>query len=432
MNIAILTMFNGLSKTYSLVTVVEEQLQILLSSGHHVSLLVCQDCPDTERYGIYLDERIEWIKVTNRYNGEQIHWRDYSGSTGDVHPTFFEEAAVIAKDLAGILSNTDVCIMHDILYQGWHLIHNVAIREAQSLLPNVRFVAFTHSLPVQRPDLIEWPFSARFSPMPNTTFVYPTRSGLDALAAQYDVTREHCSVVNNSLNLLENADSNILSLSEQVDLLSPDILIVYPGRLTTGKQFEKAAALAGAIRSVSGLSLRMICCDFPSLDIHAHIYKSIIKEEGMKHGLQENDLVFTSDLGWKDGFPHRAVMDLFRYSNLFICPSYSESFGLIVLEAASGGNFLVLNQAVPALEELGTRLKAYFMRWNARNIGYSTVEHYSPSETDYYREHAVRIVELIQANQVLQAKTIIRQQYSSHWIWKHQLEPILTGHSGVN
>ena len=69
-------------------------------------------------------------------------------------------------------------------------------------------------------------------------------------------------------------------------------------------------------------------------------------------------MIFTSDLGYEDGFPRAGVLELFQMSNLFVCPSYSESFGLTVLEAASRGNFLVLNEAVPALQELGTALGA--------------------------------------------------------------------------
>ncbi len=72
-------------------------------------------------------------------------------------------------------------------------------------------------------------------------------------------------------------------------------------------------------------------------------------------GLDDSDMVFTSDMGYPQGFPRSAVFELFTLSNLFICPSYSESFGLTVLEAASRGNFLVLNEMVPALEEIGKK-----------------------------------------------------------------------------
>jgi len=418
-------MFNGLDRTYSLVNVVAEHLTMLLNANIKTKVLVSQDCPDSERFGIFKDERVEWVKVTNKLNGEQITWFDYSQPNGEIHPTFFQETDVIAKDLANKLSDVDVCMMHDIHYQGWHLIHNVAIRKAQQELPHVKFIAFTHSAPVNRPPNLKWPFSARYTPMPKTIYIYPTQAGIPALSKQYDVAEGRCRVVNNSLNLFADMSKDIKKLSKEADLLSPDILIIYPGRLTTGKKFEKVAAFAGAIKKRTEQIVKVVFCDFPSMDTEPETYKNNIKMTGYNFGLKEDDVHFTSDLGYPHGFPRHGVLELFTFSNLFICPSYSESFGLTVLEAASRGNFLILNEAVPALEELGKKLHAYFMRWDARNFGFDTKEKYHPSEQAYLEEHGDRIINLIRENPVIYSKTKIRQRYSPNWIWKNQLEPLL-------
>ena len=148
MKVAILTMFAGLSSTYSLVNVVADQLQMLLDAGIAVKMLVSENCPDRERTGIFSDPVLQWVKITNTLDGQPIHWRDYSAPTGSVHPTFHREADAIARDFVRHLQDVDVCILHDILYQGWHLVHNVALRKAQKQLPQLRFLSFTHSLPV--------------------------------------------------------------------------------------------------------------------------------------------------------------------------------------------------------------------------------------------------------------------------------------------
>jgi len=425
MKAAILTMFNGLSTTYSLVNVAAEHLKMLLDAGIQTKMLVSQDCPDIDRKGIFADERIEWVKVNNRFNEKPIRWFDYSQPDGIVHETFFEEAEVIATDFIALLRDIEVCIIHDIHYQGWHLIHNVALRKAQEQLPNVKFIAVTHSLPVNRPPVLTYPFSCRYTAMPNTVYVYPTYSGISALAKQYGIPEGKCRVVYNTLDALSFLCNEVQMLHKQTDLLSPDILIVYPGRLTTGKKFEKVAALAGAIRRKTELTVKVLFCDFPCMDVQPDKYKFAIRKIGCYWGLEEEDMVFTSDLGFPDGLPRKAVFDLFTLSNLFICPSYSESFGLTVLEAASRGNFLVLNEAVPALEELGKRLKAYFMRWDARNFGFDTQENYKPSEPLYFEEHAVHIVDLMRDNAILNAKTLTRQKFSPQWVWYHQLQPLL-------
>lgn len=425
MKVAILTMFSGLATTYSLVNVVADQIKMLLQAQVELKILVCETCPDEERWGVFLDPRLEWVKITNTCHGAPIVWHDYSAPTGAVHESFYEEAEQIAKDYVRYLRDVDVCIMHDILYQGWHLVHNVAIRQAQKSLPGVKFLAFTHSLPVSRPQKLEEPFSARFTPMPNTRFVYPSYSGIEALARQYDVPQGSCAVVYNSLPLLEVLSEDTQRVAERVDLLNPDILAVYPGRLTPGKRFEKVAALAGAIERKTEQHVRVVFCDFPSADIPGEVYKRMIRTEGQKFGLEEGDVVFTSDLGYEQGFPRQGVLDLFSLSNLFICPSFSESFGLTVLEAASRGNFLVLNESVPALKELGESLGAYFMRWDGRNFGYDTHEKYAPSEQAYYEEHGEIIVNRMREDRSLRAKTRVRTRYHGAWICRNQLMPLL-------
>lgn len=425
MKVAILTMFSGLSTTYSLVNVVADQIKMLLQAQIAVKVLVSETCPDEERTGVFLDKNIEWVKIVNTRNGENITWHDYSNATGQVHDTFYEEVDLIARDFITHLQDVDVCIMHDILYQGWHLIHNIAIRKAQKSLPNVRFLAFTHSLPVNRPREMEYPFSARFTGMPKTKFIYPTYSGIGALAKQYDIPEGKCAVVYNTLPLLQSMSAEVQCVAKEIDLMGAEILVVYPGRLTTGKRFEKVAALAGAIKKKTEKSTKVIFCDFPSADIPSKVYKMMIRTEGMQYGLGEGDLLFTSDLGYSDGFPRQGVFELFQLSNLFICPSYSESFGLTVLEAGSRGNFLVLNEAVPALKELGDSLGAYFMRWDARNFGYDTHERYAPSESAYYEEHGEIIVNLMREDRSLNAKTKIRNRYNGEWILQNQLLPLL-------
>lgn len=425
MKVAILTMFCGLSETYSLVNVVADQIKMLLAANIQVKVLVCESCPDHERKGIFSNENIEWVKITNTLHEKNITWYDYSSPTGQVHDTFFEEAEKISQDYVKYLKDADVCIMHDILYQGWHLIHNIAIRQAQKELPYLRFIEFTHSLPVSRPQKMDYPFSARFSDMPKTRFVYPTYSGIPALAKQYDVPEGKCAVVYNTIPLLESMSPATRNLLPHIDLINAEILIIYPARLTTGKKFEKVAALAGAIKTRTSKSTKVIFCDFPSADIPVSVYKHLIRSEGRRYGLSDQDLLFTSDVGYTEGFPRESVLELFTLSNLFICPSSSESFGLTVLEAGSRGNFLVLNEAVPALKELGNVLGAYFMRWDARNFGFDTHEKYNPSEQKYYEEHAAIITNLMREDRALSCKTTIRTRYNYEWICKNQLLPLL-------
>ncbi|MFT9076084.1 glycosyltransferase [Ethanoligenens sp.] len=427
MNVAILTMFGKLDTTYSLVNVVAEQLRMLLDAGITVRLLVCEQFEEDSRFGIYLDSRIEWAKVCNTLDGRQIEWQDYDDPHAQIPPAFFKEADAVADSLVKELAGIDICILHDILYQGWYLLHNVALRKAQVQLPHLRFLSFSHSAPLSRPADVKWPLSARFIPLPHTTYIALTHVGITPLARQYNVPEGRCRIVYNSLDPLSFVHNAVRKLAQQTDLFASDILMVYPGRLTPAKKFDKVAAFAGALKRVGSGSVKVVFCDFPSGDVDQKLYRDFVRQTGIQFGLDPDDLCFTSEHGFPTGFPRPAVLDLFTLSNVFVTPSYSELFPLIVLEAASRANLLVLNQAVPSLEEIGRNLHAVFMRWDALNNGFETTEHYQPSEQAYYGHFAEEVLALLQENPVLHAKTQVRQRYSPHWVWKNQLEPLLLG-----
>lgn len=426
MKVALLTMFNGLSPTYSLVNVVAEQLEMLLSHNIEVKLLVSEDCPLDTRYGIFLDQRIEWIPIVNHLDERRIIWHDYAVPTDHLHATFAKEASLISKDFALHLEDVDVCFLHDILYQGWHYIHNLALRLAIPNLPHTKFLAFTHSFPAKRPSLLTETTKARFIPLPNTYYVYPTYSGIPALARQYNVPEGICRVVYNSLSSLSFVSEEVRTLHTQVNLLESELLVIYPGRLTPSKKFEKVVALAGSLYTHAEKTIKVICCDFPSTDIPVDTYKNQIRTAALAYGLPKSSLIFTSDYGFPNGLPRQCILDLFTLSNLFICPSFSESFGLTVLEAASRGNLLILNENVPALAELGQKLHAYFMAWDGRGFGQDYLKQYHPSEASYYQLHTKKIIQKFYQDDVLFAKTQARLSYSPEWIWHHQLEPLLS------
>lgn len=425
MKVAILTMFSSLDSTYSLVGVVADQLQMLLSHNISVKLVVSETCPDSDRPGIFSDSRIEWVKVKSSIDGTPIRLYDYSNPESELHDTFYNEAKFFAAEFEKALKDVDVCMMHDILYQGGHYVHNIAIRMAQKNLPDVRFLSFTHSLPNKRPLHVSEAMSGRYTPMENTFFIYPSRSGITSLAQQYNVPEGFCRTVYNSAPVMNYVDESVQKLHQQTSLLNTEYLIVYPGRFSTGKKFEKVAALAGTIKRLSEKTAKVVFCDFPCADTPADEYKAAIYYVADFYGLDRDDVVFTTDFGYPHGFPRAGVLDLFSLSNLFICPSLSEAFSVTLLEAASKGNFLVVNECVPSLREAGEALGAYFMKWDAKYTDYNMIQQYTPSERAYYERHSAEIIRMMREDKVCLAKTTIRNRFNPEWIWENQLKPLL-------
>ncbi len=424
MKIAILTMFNGFSSTYSLVNVVAEQLSMILNySNFDVTVFVSETCNMKERFGIFLDENVKYKKIVNSVNGEVMNWVDYD-YCDELADNFFYEVEIIKNDFVNKLEGYDVCLMHDILYQGTHLLHNVAIRKAQDELPNLRFVSFTHSMPLEYEEL-EYPFNMRFCDMPNTVFAYPTSSGLKALSEQFQIDINRCRTVSNTIPTIEDMNCVVQNLQEKTNFLDNDILVVYPARLTSAKKFDIIAKLCGSLKTVNNKKVKIIYCDFESDDVDPNEYKKWVVDEGKRFGLDDRDIIFTSDYGYKNGINRNAVLDLFKLSSLFICPSFAESFGLTILEAGLNGNFLVLNESQPALKEVGESLNAYFMKWDAKNFGYETLEEYYPNEKAYYDEHAKIIYQKMIENNILKTKQNILKRYSNKYVWENQLKPIM-------
>ncbi|MEF9958933.1 MAG: glycosyltransferase [Niameybacter sp.] len=426
MIVALLTMFKTLKSSYSLVHIVENQIQMLLTHNCQVRILVSESCRDEERFGSFLDERLEWVRIPNTIDGKEIVWHDYSDTTLPLHEGFKKEVEMTSQAYVEVLQDVEVCILHDILYQGMHYMHNCALRSAQEKLPHIGFLSWVHSFPCTPPPELPDTMKGRFMPMAHTLFVFPSLAGISGLSHQYSIAEGECRVVYHSYRQVEEMSDVVRSLHEKYDLLSPDLLIVYPARLTQGKKLDKVAAVVGALKAVGGLSVKLVFCDFVVGERkQAFAYRAFVKEVAEQYGLESDEVIFTSEEGYEKGIERKAVLELFKLSNIYICPSLSESFGLTVGEAAQAGNFLILNENVPALKEIGRRLGAYFMKWDARVEGATQKENYRISEPTYYGKHAKEILKCIEQDKVLKAQTLIRQKYNNQWIWYHQLYPLL-------
>ncbi|MEG0846781.1 MAG: glycosyltransferase, partial [Niameybacter sp.] len=139
MIVALLTMFKTLKSSYSLVHIVENQIQMLLTHNCQVRILVSESCRDEERFGSFLDERLEWVRIPNTIDGKEIVWHDYSDTTLPLHEGFKKEVEMTSQAYVEVLQDVEVCILHDILYQGMHYMHNCALRSAQEKLPHIGF-----------------------------------------------------------------------------------------------------------------------------------------------------------------------------------------------------------------------------------------------------------------------------------------------------
>lgn len=410
MKIAIFTMFNGLNESYSLVSAVKNQIKMLLQNGHEVKVLVSEHCPDEERKDIFADSRLLWIKITNSINGNRAHWIDYTYYHKNVSPEFWILAKEVAKDLFFALQDTEICILHDILYQGLHLVHNAAVRTVQKKLPHLRFFAFTHSLPRENLQL-QISFQYMYCSMPNTTFVCPSKAMVLPLARQYNIKEKDIAVIPTAIDITEGMSPEVKQIYSIRSFEKPEYIIIYPARAAASKGHNLLAQFAGELKRATGKHILIICCDSYG---NAHS-RRLIGFEMQTNGITHEEFLCTSELGFSDGLSHKAVLELFTLSNLFIFPSLAETQGLIALEAASRGNFLVMNSQAPALCQLSQSLWAQLYDFNT-----------DISALPFKKEEAVKcIAEQISLNPVIQAKNAVRKCFSPNAIYNRYLAPLL-------
>tara|TARA_R100000789_G_C3018819_1_gene153074 strand:+ start:1594 stop:2850 length:1257 start_codon:yes stop_codon:yes gene_type:complete len=413
MKILILTTFYDFSPAYSLCSVVKEQLEMLLRNGYKPVLAVHDNFTDDDK----IPKGVEIRKVVPRFQ-----LVDYS-SNQPVESGFQDQVKKIKESLEEHLKDIDVVFTHDWIFQGWFLIYNVGMREAQ---PNLKCKWFhwVHSAPSGRPEKLEYPHNCRYKTMVNSKLIYMNTYDTLKLAEMYGGILDDIRVVHNPLDPRSfwNLHPLVSKLISKYKLLDADIIDVYPVSSTRfeGKQVSKVIKVISKLKK-QGKSVRFICTN-----AHANADKEKKAIEGLIHygienGLTRGEMIFTSLEGkeFEIGIPHEAVKDFFQLSNLFIFPTLSENCPLILLEAALSKCLLVLNESFPPLRDFFGKDALYFKFGSLlENVNYS-------DEEMYYSDIAKIIIGELNKNRPLSAFNKLKQKFNGDYIFKHQLEPLL-------
>jgi glycosyltransferase involved in cell wall biosynthesis len=67
---------------------------------------------------------------------------------------------------------------------------------------------------------------------------------------------------------------------------------------------------------------------------------------------------------------HKTILDLFTLSNVFVCPSRSETYSLTTQEAMLKGNFCILNQDFPAFKQIYGK-NAIYKQFDGAEVDFS-------------------------------------------------------------
>lgn len=421
LRVSILTTFYNLDSSYSLASVVINQLTALVKNDYKPIFFVLPSFHDDDK----VPAGVEVRKVVPQAILEPYHQHIFEKDK-NAPASFDDDVKKISAGLIENMKDVDVAITHDWMLVDDYLPYAAAIGLVGKEYPKIKWLNWIHSAPSKRPADLKEPWTAQFELMPNSKIVYLNNTDSIMVAERYGGILDDVRVVRNPTDVRTffNLDPLVSKMIDTFDLLSADIVQVYPlstPRMVDGKQVDKVIKIFAKLKS-QGKSVRLIV---PNAHANAQKEKDLIKEMqklALDKGLDiTKEVIFTSMIEppkYEAGVSHNVVRDLFLLSNLFIFPTVSENAPLILLEAASCRNLLVLNDDFLPLREFFGENALYFKFSSAR------VTTTYNDEDVYYNDVAKIIISELARNKPLNAFRDLKQKYNYDEMFK-QIENII-------
>lgn len=408
MKTAILTDFVSHDPAYSLCGVVANQAKML--AGEDLTVFV--------RQGFRIEDAAPY--------GPRVVILD-PGKTGsntvDVTPDSEREIDSLVEQFDRHLAGIDVVLTHDLIYQANMWKYHVAARRYAGRHPETRWLHWVHSSTDLGTSKQTGKYAAELKgPFPNARLVAMHKEEINRKGGMYGYERDQIVVIPNPFDPMEDYDPLTRTILGD-RAYAADCIIVYPARLDRGKQVEVIGEIGDALNT-QGWTTRVIVIDFHSTGGDKAAYRQSLKD---RFG---GFMAFTSDLpGGGYALPHKVVMDLFDYADVFIHPSRSESDPLTVPEAMWKRNQLLLNFDLPVFRQyLGDALFGKFssnMDVTTGLVG-ATDTAYSDRPA-YMRDMARAIAYMIVQNPILANHRMVRQTRTIEAVRDKYLLPALAG-----
>jgi len=427
--VLIFTNFKDYLKSFSPLILAGQQIKMLHRAGYKPKVIATEGFAPPKGSPYNLAE-IRYIPDVPR---------DAEDSKND--PKFQEDVENLKKVISKHLKDIDVVITHDLLFLPDYTKYNIACRSIAKE-SKIKWLHWIHSatspniLINERKIYADVYTEVMGQPFPNSIIVYPNSYDTPRVAKSFGFDEENVKSVPHWLDYEEymKFEPETIELIEKHNLLDAEVICVYPLRMDRGKQPHINMEIMAEVKR-AGASVRMIFMDFQSTGGDKVTYRDEIKAKAATLGLNDQDLVFTSDTEKLNlECPQKMVSDMLQLSNIFILPSKSETYSLVAQEALSKGNFLILNHDFPAMRSIYGEDKSIYYKFSSgvdimRNIaesgeGETTTKH-NPTETAFYAEIAKRLLYEIRNNRVLQGKTWVRKERNLIKVFKTHIEPLI-------
>ncbi len=424
--VCIVTTFSDFDPAYSLCSVVETQIRMLVFGGYKPVVIVKQGFRPEEAFALP-EVELRYIPVVPSSN--EI--------SENVDASFKEDITKLKEALIENLKDVDVVLTHDLIYQPESLKLNFAARQAieeNDHMKKIRWLHWVHSATspatlgkeLMQKDSYFNVASERF---PNSFVVFPNDYSRPRVARNFGFEEDQVKRVYHPTNIAKfnEWDPLMTQMVMEKNMLQHDAMCIYPVRLDRGKQVEVVIKIMAELKKLQFM-VRIVICDFHSTGGDKVTYREDLHKLAEKWGLDDQDLTFTSEYHetWHYRVPPKVISDLLDLSNVFIMPSKSETYSLVTQEAALKKNLLVLNHDFAPFREIygaGAIYKQF-----SSNIAFDGLD--GNIDTKYGNEHgymydvAMRIKYEMLNNFVLSTERMLRKDRNPIQIFKTSIEPL--------
>ena len=336
---------------------------------------------------------------------------------GILRPEFRNLQARIEKKLIAPLAGSDVLLVHNVLNFHFNLPLTAALYRLLDQHRTPRMVAWCHDISrYLTPSSGEeprfgFPWDLLRTYRSEIRYVAVSSRRQRLLAETLAISEERIQMIPNGV-----APALLLGLGEfaqqvvkEFDLLSADLILLMPVRITHAKNIEFALEVTAALKAEQ-IAPKLIITGPP--DPHARDSQAYFDELiALRRKLQlQREVVFlyqgTSDLPGPLTIEPATVAELYRVADVVLLPSHREGFGLPVLEGGLVRN-AVFASKVPAVDEVGADL----------------VHAIAPDETPQHV--AARMREWADRDMSQRLQRRVRQNYTWQAIFERQIVPLI-------